>query len=167
MILIAFGANLPSAHGAPEVTLVKARQALEARGVAVRAFSRIWRTPPVPVSDQPWYSNAAALVETRLLPMDLLFLLKQIERDFGRVDTVPDAPRVLDLDLLTYGDVTTDNPACMLPHPRMQMRGFVLYPLNEVVPEGWRHPVLGQSAAAMIAALPADQRLAPAQAEAA
>ena len=167
MILIAFGANLPSAHGAPEVTLVHARQALEAHGVTVRAFSRIWRTPPVPASDQPWYSNAAARVETRLLPMDLLDLLKHIERDFGRIDTAADAPRVLDLDLLAYGDLITRDPACFLPHPRMHMRGFVLYPLQEVVPAGWCHPVLGHSVAAMIDALPDDQKLAPAQEKAA
>ena len=95
-ILIGLGANLPSPeHGPPVATLEAAVAALAARGLAIRARSRWWESAPVPVSDQPWYVNGVVEVETVLTPEALLALLHEVEAEFGRHRSVPNAPRVL------------------------------------------------------------------------
>ena len=160
MILIALGANLPGRHGGPDETLVAARDALIARGLKLLAFSSIWMTAPVPVSDQPWYRNAVLAVETALGARDLMALLQAVEVDFGRVRD-PDnrnAARVLDLDIIAYEDDVVDEVGLSLPHLRMHERAFVLYPLQEIAPT-WVHPVLKRSVADLITDLPAGQEI--------
>jgi 2-amino-4-hydroxy-6-hydroxymethyldihydropteridine diphosphokinase len=155
MILIGLGANLPSALGPPLATLEAALAALEKARVAILARSPWYRSAPVPASDQPWYVNAVASIATALGPVELLALLHQVEARIGRERRTRNEPRAVDLDILDYdGLVRADAP--MLPHPRMQARGFVLLPLRDVAP-GWRHPVSGAGLAELIAALPADQ----------
>jgi 2-amino-4-hydroxy-6-hydroxymethyldihydropteridine diphosphokinase len=155
MILIGLGANLPSALGPPLATLEAALAALEKARVAILARSPWYRSAPVPASDQPWYVNAVASIATALGPVELLALLHQVEARIGRERRTRNEPRAVDLDILDYdGLVRADAP--MLPHPRMQTRGFVLLPLRDVAP-GWRHPVSGAGLAELIAALPADQ----------
>lgn len=160
MILLGIGANLPSPrHGPPRATCEAALAALECGQVAIVRRSRWFHAAPVPPSDQPWYVNGVAAAETALPPVDLLALLKGVERQFGRVHAVRDAPRVLDLDLIAYGDlVRWEEP--VLPHPRMSGRAFVLLPLAEVAP-GWRHPVLGKTVEALIEDLHPGQVVRP------
>ena len=123
--------------------------------------SRWWESAPVPLSDQPWYVNGVAEVATSLNPQSLLALLHEIEAVFGRVRSLPNTPRVLDLDLLAYGAVVREGTAPpLLPHPRLSIRGFVLHPLADIRPN-WRHPVTGRSLPEMIAALSADQIVRP------
>jgi 2-amino-4-hydroxy-6-hydroxymethyldihydropteridine diphosphokinase len=101
--------------------------------------------------------NGVAEVATALGPEALLALLHDVEAEFGRARPYLNAPRVLDLDLLAYGNVTRVGPQPpLLPHPRLAERGFVLLPLAEIRPE-WRHPVSGRSLPEMIAALPTGQ----------
>ena len=159
-ILIGIGANLPSAaHGPPRATCEAALAALRARGLRVLRRSRWYESAPVPPSDQPWYVNGVARVETALPPPALLALLHDIERDFGRERREINAARVIDLDLLAYGDRVESGPPA-LPHPRLHERAFVLLPLAEVAPN-WRHPATGRSVAALIAALAPDQAARP------
>jgi 2-amino-4-hydroxy-6-hydroxymethyldihydropteridine diphosphokinase len=157
-ILIGLGANLPSpVHGSPVATLEAALRRLEERGVSLVVRSRWWESAPIPVSDHPWYVNGVAEVATTLAPNALLALLHEVEAEFGRVRPYLNAPRVLDLDLLAYGNVTHEGPQPpLLPHPRLAERGFVLLPLAKIRPE-WRHPVSGRSLPEMIAALPPGQ----------
>jgi len=156
MILLAFGSNLPSRFGSPAQTIVAAGEALSVAGIKILKMSSIWKTAPVPMSDQPWYCNAVAEVETSLAPLALLSVFKALEADFGRLETARNAPRVLDLDILAYHEVTMQTKKLVLPHPRLHERGFVLYPLQEIAP-AWRHPVSGEVVADMIARLPQDQ----------
>jgi 2-amino-4-hydroxy-6-hydroxymethyldihydropteridine diphosphokinase len=160
MILIAFGANLPGRFGSPLEALQQAVSALEARAVHVTRSSRIWLTAPVPVSGQPDYHNAVAAVETDLSPLALLETMQAVETEFGRVRTVRNAPRVLDLDLIAYHDDVIDRPAMIVPHPRMHRRAFVLKPLADIAP-GWVHPALGIPLADLIRDLPVDQIARP------
>jgi len=161
-ILIGLGANLPSPeHGPPVVTLEAALAALASRGLRIRARSRWWESAPVPVSDQPWYVNGVIEVETSLAPEALLALLHEVEAGFGRLRSVPNAPRILDLDLLAYGSLVREGPAPpLLPHPRMAERAFVLHPLAEIRP-GWRHPASGLSLPQLIARLSSEQIVRP------
>ena len=174
MIFIAIGANLNHPeHGSPRATCEAALSALHAEtGVAVSRVSRWYESAPVPVSDQPWFINAVAEVETELAPGALMALLHTIEARFGRVRGEKNAPRTLDLDLLDYhGQVLSESAAPDLPHaihsgapdlphPRMCERAFVLLPLGELAPD-WRHPETGVGIAALIVALDTTATIRP------
>jgi 2-amino-4-hydroxy-6-hydroxymethyldihydropteridine diphosphokinase len=166
MILIGLGGNLPSPRfGAPPATLGAALTRLAEHGVRTVRRSRWYRTAPVPDDGGPWYTNGVAHLETDLQPRDLLLLLLRIEAEMGRIRTIRDAPRLIDLDLLAYHEYSTwDSPAPALPpeipHPRLHERAFVLLPLAEIAPD-WRHPALGRSVSELIAALPPGQQVAP------
>ncbi len=144
-------------YSSPRETLVAALLEL-GRQVKVLRHSSWYRTAPVPVSDQPWYVNIVAEVATDLSADDLLQTLHAIEDLFGRVRTVPNAPRLIDLDLLDYrGEIAA--PAlgrATLPHPRMADRAFVLRPLADLAPD-WRHPISGKSIQSLLAVLPPEQ----------
>lgn len=150
MILLALGGNLPSPRfGPPRATLEAALRALEHAGVRVERRSRWYESAPQPPSDQPWFVNGVARLQTSLSPGELLALLHRIEADFGRVRGARDAPRVIDLDLLDHnGRVSRPGESPVLPHPRVSERLFVLLPLLEVAPD-WRHPATGESARAL------------------
>ncbi len=167
MILIGLGANLPSeGYGAPESTLEAALGLMAERGVSVRRCSRWYRTPPVPMSDQPWYVNGVAAVETGLSPASLLNVLQATEKALGRARRTRWEARVADLDLLAYGTQIigdhgrTGETALAVPHPRLHERLFVLIPLVEL-DRHWRHPILGKTAADLLAELPPDPRIKP------
>ena len=109
-------------------------------------------------SDQPWYVNAVAEIATDLPADRLLALLHEVEGAFGRVRTVPNAARVIDLDLLDFrGEIASGGPGqAILPHPRLEGRAFVLHPLADLAPD-WRHPRSGAPIRTLLAALPAAQ----------
>jgi len=129
---VALGSNLddPRAqveHGFEALALLP-RTVLAAR-------SRLYRTPPWGVPDQPDFINAVARLETSLSARELLDALLAIEMRAGRVRGVRNGPRVLDLDLLTYDDRVIDEPDIAVPHPRLHERAFVLLPLADVAPD--------------------------------
>jgi 2-amino-4-hydroxy-6-hydroxymethyldihydropteridine diphosphokinase len=160
VILIGLGANLPSAAGGPQQTLEAALAKLEVVGVHIAVRSRWYRTAPVPVSDQPWFVNGVAWVETALDPPALLAVLRWTEQEFGRQRTVRNAARTLDLDIIDYDGMTLNTADLVLPHPRMQDRALVLMPLAEIAPH-WRHPTLDKTLETLISALPPDQKAEP------
>lgn len=162
MILVALGANLPSAdHGSPRETLEAALAALEAAGLRIAARSPWYASAPVPPSDQPWFVNGVVALGTDLPPEALLPVLHEIEERFGRVRSVANAARILDLDLLDHGGaVTAEGAWPRLPHPRLAERAFVILPLADVAP-AWRHPETGASLADLMVALPPDQLCRP------
>lgn len=158
-IFIGAGANLPhERYGPPRQTLEAALLELGRRGVRPVRLSPWYRTAPVPASDQPWFVNLVAAVESALPADALLAELHAVEAAFGRARTVPNAARPIDLDLLDYrGEIAAGGPGrATLPHPRMADRAFVLRPLADLAPD-WRHPVTGQPIRVLLEALPADQ----------
>ena len=159
--LVAIGANLPSpTHGSPRATCEAALAELSRRGLRIVRRSRWYESAPVPLADQPWYVNGVVAVGTDLPPEDLLALLHDVERQFGRQRRELNAARVLDLDLLAYGGLIREAPPPVLPHPRLAERAFVVLPLADVAPD-WRHPVTGRSVADMRRALPPGQAIRP------
>jgi len=152
MIVVALGANLDSSAGPPRETLLAALDMLEEKNVRICALSPFYRTPAWPDASDPRYVNAVATVATELAPGALMTLLEGVETHFGRKRSTKNAPRTLDLDLIDYDGRVERGPP-ILPHPRMAERAFVLVPLADIAP-GWRHPVSGETAQALIRALP-------------
>jgi len=157
MILVGIGSNLAAPRfGSPQDTAYAAVARLPAIGVAVVRRSRWYLSEPVPPSDQPWYVNAVALIETRLGPAALLAALLALEARLGRRRGMPNAARTLDLDLLDYDGRRSATKRLNLPHPRLHERRFVLAPLAEIAPQ-WRHPLLAMSASELLGRLPPGQ----------
>jgi 2-amino-4-hydroxy-6-hydroxymethyldihydropteridine diphosphokinase len=152
MILIALGSNLPSKAGGPRETLRAALDALAVQGISVSKVSPFYETPAWPDPNDPRYVNAVVSVTTTLAPSELMERLQMIETSLGRERSARNAPRTLDLDVIDYDGRVEEGPP-ILPHPRMQSRAFVLLPLFDIAPN-WRHPVSGESVAALIAKLP-------------
>ncbi|PDT18174.1 2-amino-4-hydroxy-6-hydroxymethyldihydropteridine diphosphokinase [Rhizobium sp. J15] len=121
--------------GDPVKAMAAALQSLDRRDdCRVSAVSRLYRTPPWGKTDQSFFFNACAAVETSLPPEALLDLCLSIEREMKRERVERWGPRTLDIDVLTYGDVVQEAPRLELPHPRMTGRGFVLMPLADIAP---------------------------------
>ena len=129
---IALGANL----GDPAATVNAAFAALaELPQSMLTARSALYRTAPVGILDQPEFVNAAARITTQLAQEALLDQLLAIEQRFGRIRAERNGPRTLDLDILLYDDLVIDTPRLTLPHPRLHLRAFVLYPLADLAPD--------------------------------
>ncbi|MDY7001492.1 MAG: 2-amino-4-hydroxy-6-hydroxymethyldihydropteridine diphosphokinase, partial [Thermodesulfobacteriota bacterium] len=136
------GSNL----GKPEKNLMHALARLEeVPGLFVAAYSTVYLTEPQEMRDQPWFANqvACVLCEPGIEPLDLLETCLGIESDMGRIrEDIPKGradkrfgPRIIDLDLLLFGNLQIKEPGLILPHPRMRSRAFVLLPLLEIAPE--------------------------------
>lgn len=112
-----------------------------ADGIEVISRSKLFWTEPVDYLDQPWFVNAMVKISTTLEPLELLNVLKQIERESGRAEQkIRFGPRVLDLDILFYEDRVINSDRLVVPHPRMHQRGFVLRPFCDIDPTV-EHPV--------------------------
>lgn len=151
-VLIGFGSNL----GDSVQICVAAVERLRAHPLLrVLKTSSFYRTSPLMLTDQPWFINGVVLCETDLSPEELLGVILDIEKDFGRDRRSRWGPRTLDLDLLAYGNRQLNLPLLTLPHPRLHERRFVLEPLLELVPD-WVHPTLNISARNLLNAIAED-----------
>ena len=125
-------------------------RALETTGVHIVCVSSLYETEPVDYLDQAWFLNMAIEAETELGALELLRALRQIETQMGSKKLIAKGPRLIDMDILLYGEQVIDTPKLQVPHPRAHLRRFVLEPLAEIAPNV-RHPVSGLSAAEMLA----------------
>lgn len=148
---LSLGSNL----GERETHLREAIARLKTAGNVV-AISSFYETEPVEVTDQPWFLNCAIELETSQNPLQSMQTALQIERQMGRVRDQSKGPRIIDIDLLLFGDAVVDTPELTIPHPAMHQRRFVLEPLAEIAP-GVRHPVLRKTIKQLLQELPAGQ----------
>ena len=131
-VVLALGGNV----GDKALSLRRALRAIAAEaGVELTAVSRLYRTAPWGKTDQDWFVNACALGRTSLKPEALLERVKRLEVELGRKPAERWGPRVIDIDLIAYGDVTLKTERLTLPHPELFNRAFVLVPLAEIAPD--------------------------------
>ena len=130
--VIALGSNLAD----PARQVRAALSALEAHPqIQIEKTSSLYVTAPVGYDDQPDFVNAVCSVRTSLDGVSLLAVLNRIEADFGRERTFRNAPRTLDLDIIDFDGISSDDPHLTLPHPRAHERSFVMKPLAEILPD--------------------------------
>lgn len=160
-VIIGVGGNLPTdTYGPPRATCGAALYELSREpGIEITARAGWYETAPVPVSDQPWFVNGAVSVKTDLPAHDLMTLMLKVETRFGRQRSERNAARILDLDLLVFGQMTIANEL-EVPHPRLHERAFAVLPIRDIAPD-WVHPVLGQTVSEIAQALPRDQEIRP------
>lgn len=142
---IGLGTNL----GDRRANLVAALAALAQLGV-IEAVSNVYESEPVGYTEQPWFWNLVARLRTPLPPRELRSELAAAEHRLGKKTSFRNGPRVIDLDVLLYGDEQIAEPDLEIPHPRMMERAFVLRPLAELDAE-LRHPVTGERPAERLA----------------
>jgi 2-amino-4-hydroxy-6-hydroxymethyldihydropteridine diphosphokinase len=129
---VGVGANL----GNPEASIHRALELLgQTPGIRLAGVSTLRWTEPVGFRDQPRFLNGAAALDTELSAQAVLDRLLEVEQELGRVRSVPNGPRTIDLDLLLYDQVELKLPGLELPHPRLHLRCFALTPLHELDPE--------------------------------
>jgi len=141
------------------------RRAIEAVGsdsrIRLVQRSPLYRTEPVGKRDQDWFINGVAAVETPMTPGELLGFLLSIEDRMGRIRKEKWGPRIIDLDILFYGDMVLDEYNLQIPHPRLQERRFVLVPLNDIAPD-LIHPVFRQTVSQLLSGLKSEELVLPA-----
>ncbi len=137
IVYLGIGSNL----GNRKENCLNALRLLAAKSIGVAKQSSLYETRPWGVIDQPEFINMAAEIMTDMPPVDLLGVLKGIEKALGREDTGRWGPRTIDLDILFYDDLVLETPDLRIPHPLMHLREFVLRPLSEIAPDKV-HPVL-------------------------
>lgn len=147
---LSIGANLGDAAASVERAIAGVAELPRTR---LLRRSSLYRTEPWGPIRQDWFVNAAALYETTLPPHDLLAACQAIERAIGRAPTAPKGPRVIDIDIVFYGDVRMDRHELTLPHPHYRERRFVLAPLFEIAPD---LEILGEPVRDSLAALAED-----------
>jgi 2-amino-4-hydroxy-6-hydroxymethyldihydropteridine diphosphokinase len=119
----------------------------------IENVSSFYETEPVEFTDQPWFLNCAVELATELTPSQLLNGMLAIEQGMGRRRIQPKGPRLIDLDILLFGDTVMSRPSLTIPPPSMHERRFVLEPLAEIAPNA-THPVLEKTIIELLKTLP-------------
>lgn len=138
-VYIALGSNLGNRAANLEAAIAALPPA-----VSVICRSAVYETDPKYITEQPAFLNMAVFGDTRLQPEALLKHLKAIERELGRAPAARYGPRLIDLDIIFFGDRVIESVGLSIPHPRMAEREFVLKPLCDLAPE-MRHPITGDT----------------------
>jgi len=148
IIYLSLGTNL----GERRENLKKALDQLEKEGVKILEKSKIYETAPMHVTNQPKFLNMAVKAECDCEAEELLKICKKIEKEMGRKKGLRYGPRIIDIDILFFGDEIVELENLIIPHSRIQERVFVLQPLCEIDPQ-IVHPVLGETVESLLSRL--------------
>jgi 2-amino-4-hydroxy-6-hydroxymethyldihydropteridine diphosphokinase len=148
LVYLGLGSNI----GNREAAIDGALKALASPDLRLVRRSSLYETEPIGFKDQGWFLNAVAEFETDLFPRQLLHRMQKVERDMGRMRTIRNGPRTIDLDILLFGNAIVKTEELEIPHPRYRERRFTLAPLAELSPN-LRDPQTHERMAEMLAAL--------------
>ena len=144
---LSLGSNLGDRAANLQMAIAKLKRLGE-----VMKVSSVYETEPLELREQPWFLNCVVQLDTGLTPHQVLAGIQTIEQELGRQRTIPKGPRILDIDIVLFGDSVVSDSDLHIPHPAMHLRRFVLEPLSEISPEAV-HPLKGKTARELLAEL--------------
>ena len=149
MIHLNIGSNLASKHGTRSDNILLAINLLKNSKIKIKKISNFYETPSYPNQRFPKFLNIGVVIEYYDDFFKLLYETKQIEKKLGRIKTIKNDPRIIDIDIIDFKSKIKNSDELILPHPKCHLRNFVLYPILEIDPN-WSHPILNKNAQFLI-----------------
>jgi len=149
MIHLNIGSNLDSKYGSRYDNILTAINLLIVSKIKVKKISNFYETPSYPNNDFPKFLNVGLSIEYQNESLNLLKIIKQIEKKLGRIKTKKNNPRIIDIDIIDFKGEIKKTKELILPHPRCHLRNFVLFPILQIDPN-WFHPILKKNAQYLI-----------------
>ena len=144
MIYLNIGSNLPSENGDRKTNILKSIKYLKDLKLNLIKISSFYETPSYPNYSDPKFINLCVKLETNLNAIELLNEIKKIEIKLGRIRKKKNEPRTCDIDIIDFNGEIIKNDELIVPHPRLHVRNFVIYPLKEIEPN-WSHPIFNKN----------------------
>ena len=158
MIHLNIGSNLASKHGTRSDNILLAINLLKNSKIKIKKISNFYETPSYPNQRFPKFLNIGVVIEYYDDFFKLLYETKQIEKKLGRIKTIKNDPRIIDIDIIDFKSKIKNSDELILPHPKCHLRNFVLYPILEIDPN-WSHPILNKNAQFLINKLSQKSRI--------
>ena len=149
MIHLNIGSNLDSKYGSKFDNISLAIYLLINSKIKVKRISNFYETPSYPNNNFPKFLNVGLIIDYNNDYLNLLKIIKKIEKKIGRIRTKKNDPRVIDIDIIDFRNEIKKTNELILPHPRCHLRNFVLYPILQIDPN-WSHPILKKNAQYLI-----------------
>jgi 2-amino-4-hydroxy-6-hydroxymethyldihydropteridine diphosphokinase len=161
MILLSLGSNLPSKFGDSKNTILKCYEFFNNNDIKILKKSSFYETFAIPNKSDPKFVNSVISVETRFSPEELIKYILKVEEKFDRKREQINAPRTCDIDILDFNseiiNIFNKNISLEIPHPRLEQRSFVLYPIREI-DKNWKSPLSGKKIDQLIENLDAETK---------
>ena len=161
MILLSLGSNLPSKFGDSKNTILKCYEFFNNNDIKILKKSSFYETFAIPNKSDPKFVNSVISVETRFSAEELIKYILKVEEKFDRKREQTNAPRTCDIDILDFNreiiNIFNKNISLEIPHPRLEQRSFVLYPIREI-DKNWKSPLSGKKVDQLIENLDAETK---------
>ena len=161
MILLSLGSNLPSKFGDSKNTILKCYEFFNNNDIKILKKSSFYETFAIPNKSDPKFVNSVISVETRFSPEELIKYILKVEEKFDRKREQINAPRTCDIDIVDFNseiiNIFNENISLEIPHPRLEQRSFVLYPIREI-DKNWKSPLSGKKIDQLIENLDAETK---------
>jgi len=161
MILLSLGSNLPSKFGDSKNTILKCYEFFNNNDIKILKKSSFYETFAIPNKSDPKFVNSVISVESRFSPEELIKYILKVEKKFDRKREQINAPRTCDIDIVDFNseiiNIFNKNISLEIPHPRLEQRSFVLYPIREI-DKNWKSPLSGKKIDQLIENLDAETK---------
>ena len=158
MIHLNIGSNLNSKHGSRFDNISLATNLLINSKIKIKKISNFYETPSYPNQNFPKFLNVGIIIDYHKNYLDLLNEIKKIEKKLGRIKTIKNGPRIIDIDIVDFNSRIKKTAKLILPHPKCHLRNFVLYPILQIDPN-WFHPIFKKNAQFLINKLSQKSRI--------